>query len=165
MTSKKGIGITIGILIGITASSFLIWLIPETRDATFVITDFENHLDGVKEIHKTVNENIEQEFQNVLNGKITPEEYEKFAEISFSQINSQLIQLLQSEPPEEWKRSYSSYIESLRQFNSYLRETVVAANSIDKELQSVDLEEKLEEIDQYKSNMASLIEASDNSRP
>ena len=46
MASQKGILITIGMLGGITAASFLIWTLPQTYDASFVVSDFGNNLDA-----------------------------------------------------------------------------------------------------------------------
>jgi len=48
MTTKKGIIFTIGILVAITASSFLIWIIPQNNQNIFVVSDFETYLDNVK---------------------------------------------------------------------------------------------------------------------
>ena len=56
-------------------------------------------------------------FQDLLKEKISPEEFIQRAEISSSQINSQIIQLIESNPPEEWLESYFNYIESLKKLN------------------------------------------------
>lgn len=165
MVSKKGIALTIGILTAITIASFTIWFIPQNNKLTFIITDFGSHLDGVKEIHNTISQTVEREFQNLLERKITPDEYIQIAEISTSQINSQIIQLVESQPTDEWRESYSNYIESLRQFNSYLRETIVAAKMIDEEANSEDLNMTLEKIKEFKEKSDSLITDSDEVRP
>ena len=68
----------------------------------------------------------------MLNEKISPEDYIKIAEISSSQINSEIIQLVGSNPPEEWYESYLNYIEALKKSNSYIRETIVVANMNEK---------------------------------
>ena len=165
MASKKGIVLTIGILAVITAASFLVWFIPENREATFVVTDFENHLDGVHEIHLIIDENVEAEFENLIKGEITPEEYNQVAEVSSSQTNSQLIQLVRTQPPEEWSQSYASYIESLKHFNTYLRETIIISKMIESGSTENELKEDIEKIDQYRSKMLEMIELSKNSRP
>ena len=43
MASKKGLGITIAILVGVVAASFSVYLIPESVDTEmkFVVSDFE----------------------------------------------------------------------------------------------------------------------------
>ena len=165
MASRKGIAITIGVLVAITVASFLVWMIPQNYDASFVVSDFESHLDGVKQIHNTINDGIEEEFQNLVNGKITPEEYIKMAETSSSHINSQIIQIVESQATEEWQNSYINYIESLKQSNSYIRETIVVANMIRDGVGGNQIMDKLDTMNQMKSEIKSLIRASDESRP
>ena len=53
MASKKGIGITVTILVGVVAASFLVYLIPEDTTMKFVVSDFEKHLDEIKEKKNT----------------------------------------------------------------------------------------------------------------
>ena len=45
MASKKGIVITVIILIAISAASFSVWMIPQNNQISFVVTDFGAHLD------------------------------------------------------------------------------------------------------------------------
>ena len=52
MASKKGIAVTIIILAAITGISFVFWVIPEETESTFVVSDYENYLDGTKKIHE-----------------------------------------------------------------------------------------------------------------
>ena len=157
--------LTAGILIAVTAISFVVWFIPENNQVSFVVTDFELNLDFVKDAHVVISESLDEDFQKVLNGEMTPEQYIQIAEISSSQINSQIIQLIDSKPTSEWEESYIRYIESLKQFNSYIRETVVTANMIGENVQESDIENSLEKISQMKEQIASLMEASDSSRP
>ncbi len=164
MASKKGITLTIGILIAVTAISFVVWFIPENNQVSFVVTDFESNLDDVKDIHTTISESLDEDFQKVLNGDLSPEQYIQIAEISSTQINSQIIQLIDSQPNPEWQESYGNYIESLKQFNSYIRETVVTANMLSENPES-DIENSLQKISQMKEQTQLLIKSSDNSRP
>ena len=165
MASKKGILLTIGILVAITIASFAFWFLPQNSQMTFVVSDFESHLDGVKNIHEVISDNIETEFQNLLDGTISPKEYIEQAEISSTQINSQIIQLVESKATEEWHESYINYIESLRQYNSYIRETIVAATMIQEGGEQAEIEEVLTKINQFKENSESYIFKSDNTRP
>ena len=64
MATKKGIILTVGILVAITASSFLIWFIPQNNQNIFVVSDFETYLDNVKDIHNTLFLEIEKIFKN-----------------------------------------------------------------------------------------------------
>ena len=54
MASKKGIAVTVIILVAITAASFLFWVIPQENPSTLVVSDYENYLDGVKKIHEVL---------------------------------------------------------------------------------------------------------------
>ncbi|MFB5611667.1 MAG: hypothetical protein ACE5R3_02295 [Nitrosopumilaceae archaeon] len=165
MASKKGVFLTIGILAAITIASFVFWFFPLNSELTFVVTDFESHLDGVKNVHGVISEAVETEFQNLLDGKISPQEYIEQAEISSEQINSQIIQLVESKATEEWYESYINYIESLKQYNSYIRETIVVATMIEEGAESAEIEKFIAEINQFKENSESHILKSDNTRP
>jgi len=165
MASKKGISLTIGVLAAITMASFVFWFLPQNSEITFVVSDFESHLDGVKNVHVVISEAVDTEFQNLLDGNISPKEYIEQAEISTVQINSQIIQLVESKATEEWHESYISYIEALKQYNTYVRETIVAATMIEEGVESAEIEEFIAKINQFKENSESHIFKSDNSRP
>jgi hypothetical protein len=130
MASKKGIVITIIILAAITAASFLFWVIPQENPSTLVVSNYENYLDGVKKIHVVLQESIETEFKNLLDGKTSPDEYIAITEVTTSQVTAQISEFVTSKPPEEWQDSYISYMEALKKFNSYIIETKVAANML-----------------------------------
>ena len=165
MASKKGIFLTVGILGAITAASFLIWIIPQNNPTTFVITDFENHLDIVKEIHETLLFEIDENFQKLLDDEITPEEFNNLAEVSSDEINSQIISLIQSEAPEQWHPSYLQYTESLKLSNSYIRETIVIAEMKQKEDSEEQIRKSLEMISEMREEIESLSLMSDQARP
>ena len=164
MATKKGIALTGIILAAITAASFLVWLIPQNIETKIIISDFEVHLDNIKEIHSALNNEINVEFQNMLDEKITAKEYISLAEISSSQVNSQIIQLVKSKAPEEWIESYLNYIESLKTFNSQIRETTIVATMISED-KTNDVPNVIEKIDSFKKNSEILAMASDQSRP
>ena len=165
MASRKGIFLTIGILVAITAVSFLMWMIPQNNPSTFVISDYEKHLDDVKEIHQALLSEIDEEFQKLLDDKLTPEEYTTIAEISSSQINSQIISIIQSKAPEEWHSSYLHYTDSLKLSNSYIRETIVIAEMKQKQNSDMQIGKSLEKISEIKNEINSLSLISDQSRP
>ena len=165
MASKKGVWLTIVILVAITTASFFVWLTPQSYDATFVVSDFKSHLDGIKEIHRVLVDGIEKEFQKMLNGDITPDQFIEVAEISSSQINSQIIQLVESSASQEWQESYLNYIEALRATNSNIRETIVVANMIKEGSDKQNIGEILKKIDQLKEESKSFVSASDSTRP
>ncbi len=164
MASKKGIVITATILAAIFAASFLVWLIPQNVETNFIISDFKNHLDKAKEIHLTLQGGIDQEFQNMLDEKITPEEYIDLAEISSSQVNSIIIQIVESKAPEEWHESYLNYMEALKKFNSEIRETIVVAKMVSDEKieENNDVFEKIKNLRKDSQTLANM---SEDTRP
>ncbi|MDX1441055.1 MAG: hypothetical protein R3237_01180 [Nitrosopumilaceae archaeon] len=164
MASKKGIAITIIILGAITGASFLFWMIPHETPMSFVISDYENYLDGIKERHSILDDSIATEFQNLKEGTITPDEYLQISDVVSSQITGQISEFVTSKPPTEWQESYISYMESLKNFNSYVTETKVYANLV-KEGNSNKLDATLEKIQNLKSESDRLAQVSDHSRP
>ena len=165
MATKKGVFLTIGILGVITAASFLFWLIPQTTQTVFVVSDYESNLNGVIEIHETIISEIDEEFENMLNEKTSPNEYKEIAEISSSQLKTEIIQLIGSNPPENWNQSYLNYIESLKVSNTYIRETVVVANMIENNDDEEKFQDLIEKIEELKKDSKILSEASFESRP
>jgi len=165
MASKKGIVITVGILAAITISSFLIWMIPQNNEAVFVVSNFQDHIDVVKEIHNVIVDGIEIEFQNLLAGDITPEQYIEIADVSSTQIKSQIIRLVKSEAPEEWHDSYLNYIEALRKTNSQILETIIVANLMEKGSDQNSIEDSLVKISILKQESKSFVKTSDELTP
>ena len=162
MATKKGIAITVIILVAITAASFLFWVIPQENPSTLVVSDYKNYLDGVKKIHEVLQESIETEFQNMLDGKMSPDEYIAITEVTSSQVTVQISEFVTSKPPEEWQDSYISYMESLKKFNSYIIETKVAANMLKEGKIDPDIIQKIESL---RSEYQELINKSDELRP
>ena len=165
MASKKGIAITVIILAAITGASFLLWLAPQNYETTFVISDYEDYLNGVKNIHEVLQESIDIEYQNLRNGEITPENYIKITEVTSSQVTAQISEFVTSKPPEEWQASYISYMEAMRKFNSYIGETKVLANMIEKESSEAEMVETLQKIESLKAESLEYVKISDESKP
>ncbi|MDH3677206.1 MAG: hypothetical protein OEQ12_02775 [Nitrosopumilus sp.] len=164
MSSKKGIAVTIIILIAITAGSFLFWMIPQESQMSIVISNYENYLDGTKEIHSILYQTISDEFQNLKDQNISPEKYLETADVTSSQVSSKISEFVISKPPNEWQDSYIAYMDALKTFNSYITETKVYANLVKDE--KIDkLEGILEKIESLKAESEMFIEMSDNSRP
>jgi len=164
MASQKGVVITIIILAAITAGSFLFWMVPQENQMTIVISDHENYLDGAKEIHFVMDQTISEEFQNLIDGSILPDEYIRTSDVISSQVTMQISEFVTSKPPAEWQESYINYMESLQNFNSYVTETKVYANFL-KEDKIDKLDETLAKIQSLKSESERLAKASDDSRP
>ena len=165
MVSKKGIAITVIILAAITGGSFLLWVIPQDVETTFVVSDYENYLDGVKNIHEVLQESIDLEYQNLLDEKISPEQYITVTEVTSSQVTTQISEFVTSKPPEEWQASYINYMDALKSFNSYIIETKVLANMIENGSSEEEMSETLEKINLLKMEFTEFIKMSDQSRP
>ena len=143
----------------------MVWIFPQSYESTFVVVDFENHLEGVKRVHLTISESLDENFQNLIDGNISPQEYIQMAEISSSQVNSQIIELVESKATEEWQPSYINYIESLKQFNSQIRETVVVAKMIDEDSSNEEIDNAMKKVEEFKEESKSYVVLSDESRP
>lgn len=163
LASKRGIIVTGVILATITGASFIFWVLPQENTSTFVVTDHKSHLDGVMKIHEVLEESIEIEFQNLVDGKITPEEYVEATETTSSQVTAQITEFVKSKPPEEWQESYINYMEALKKFNAYIIETKVVANMIEEG--SGGQEGILQKIEVLKKEYSEMIELSNQSRP
>lgn len=164
MTKKRSILVTGVILAAITAASFSVWLIPQSDDSSFVVSDFKDHLEGVKARHLVITDEIQNDLQAMLAGTVSPDNFIMRAEASTSQINSLIIELIQSGAPQEWHESYLNYGESLKSYNTYLRETIVVANEI-KEIGTNDIQGNLEALDVLKKESESFSLKSDETRP
>ena len=165
MASKKGIVVTITILVAITGASFLFWIIPENNETTFVISDYGNYLDEVKNIHEVLQESIDIEYQNLRNGKISPGDYVTITEVTSSQVTSQISEFVTSKPSDEWLASYIGYMDAMKKFNSYIVETKILANMIEKGSSEAEMAETLEKIEALKAESLEYIKISDESKP
>ncbi len=165
MASKKGIIITVTILAIITGASFLSWVIPENNETTFVISDYGKYIDGVKNIHEVLQESIDIEYQNLHNGNISPSDYISIAEVTSSQVTSQISEFVTSKPSEEWQDSYITYMDALKKFNEYIVETKVVANLIEKESFEREMSETMLKIEILKMEYLEYVRISDELRP
>ena len=165
MASKNGIAITVIILAAITGASFLIWQIPQDNETTFVISDYGDYLNGVKNIQEVLQESIDIEYQNLRNGKISPDGYIKITEGTSSQVTAQISEFVTSKPPEEWQDSYISYMDAMRKFNSFIGETKVLANMIEKGSTEEEMVKTLQKIESLKMESLDYVKISDETRP
>ena len=165
MASKKGIAITVIILAAITGASFLFWIVPQNNETTFVISDYGDYLNGVKNIHEVLQESLDIEYQNLRNGEISPENYIKITEVTSSQVTAQISEFVTSKPPEEWQTSYISYMDAMKKFNSHIGETKVLANMIEKGSSETEMVETLQKIESLKAESLEYVKFSNKSRP
>ena len=165
MASKKGIAVTAIILALITGASFLLWVIPQENDTTFIVTDYEGYLDGVKNIHEILQESIDIEYQNLRDGKISPKDYITITEITSSQVTTQISEFVTSKPSEKWEDSYISYMNGMKKFNQYILETKVLANQIENESTETEMLETINKVESIKAESLEYIQNSNKSRP
>ena len=165
MASKKGIGVTIAILVGVVAASFMVYLIPEDTTMKIVVSDFEKHLDITKEKASMEITSIDESFEKLMEKKISPDEYINIAEVSSSQINSLIIELTSSGAAQEWYDSYANYIGALKKLNEKITETIVVANLMNSDNNSNSINEIITKIHQLETESLDLIKNSDNTRP
>ncbi len=165
MASKKGITITVIILASITAASFLLWIVPQENNSTFIVTDYEAYLDGVKNIHEVLQESIDIEYRNLQDGKISPSEYIIITEVTSSQVTTQISEFVTSKPSEKWQESYISYMNGMKKFNEYIIETKVLANQIENESVDSKILETVNKIESIKVESIEYIKKSNELRP
>jgi hypothetical protein len=152
------------ILAAVTAGSFMIWVMPQTTQIKLVVSDAKENLDGIIEQQKTVSDSISEEYSRMLSGQITPDNYIGIAQISSSQVNSFIISMVQSDVPEEWRESYSAYMDSLRAYNTYLHETIIIANKL-KENSGADITEDKTRVEGILNDVSSMADVSQKARP
>ena len=165
MASRKGIGMTIAILVGVVIASFMVYLIPEDTTMKIVVSDFEEYLDITKEKASMEVTGIDGSFEKLMEKKTSPDEYIRIAEVSSSQINSLIIELTNSGAAQEWYDSYANYIGALKKLNEKITETIVVANLMSDDSNSNSINEIIAKIHQLETESLDLMKKSDNTRP
>ena len=167
MGSKRGVVITAVILIAITIASFSVWIGNNTTNTemTIVVTDFENHQEGISERHNIISNAVGESFSELINEQISTEEYVRSAEISSSQNNALLMELAYSDAPEEWQESYINRIASLKSFEAYIIETMVIADLIDNNAEQEQITEILNAIEKFKEEYIQYGQMADSTKP
>jgi len=165
MASKKGIGVTIAVLVGVVVASFLVYLIPEDTTMKIVVSDFEKYLDITKEKAMLESVSIDESFEKLMEKKMSPNEYIGIAKVSSSQIDSLIIEMIDSGATQEWVESYVNYIDALKKLNEKITETIVVANLMNGDDNSNSINEIIAKIHQLETESLDLIKKSDNTRP
>ena len=165
MTSRKGIGVTIAILVGVVAASFLVYLIPEDTTMKITVSDFGEHLDITKERALMESSSIDESFKKLMENDMNRDEYIRIAEVSSSQILTLIIELKDSGATQEWTESYVNYIGALKKLNEMITETIVVANLMDNDDNSNSINEIIDKIHQLKTESLDLTKKSDAARP
>ena len=165
MASRKGIGVTIAILVGVVAASFLVYLIPEDTTMKITVSDFGEHLDITKERALMESSSIDESFEKLMENDMNRDEYIRIAEVSSSQILTLIIELKDSGATQEWTESYVNYIGALKKLNEMITETIVVANLMDSDDNSDSINEIIDKIHQLKTESLDLTKKSDAARP
>ena len=167
MGSKRGVVITVVILVAITIASFSVWIGNNTTNTemTIVVTDFENHQEGISERHKIISNAIEESFSELINEQISTDEYIRIAEVSSSQNNALLMELAYSDAPENWQESYINRIASLKSFEAYIIETMVLSNMIENNEEQEQKTEILNNIEKFKEEYIQYGKMADSAKP
>jgi len=165
MASKKGIGVTIAILVGVVAASFLVYLIPEDTTMKITVSDFGEHLDITKERALMESSSIDESFKKLMENNMNRDEYIRIAEVSSSQILTLIIELKDSGATQEWTESYVNYIGALKKLNEMITETIVVASLMDNDDNSDSINEIIDKIHQLKTESLDLTKKSDAARP
>jgi len=165
MASRKGIGVTVAILVGVVAASFLVYLIPEDTTMKITVSDFGEHLDITKERVLMESSSIDESFKKLMENDMNQDEYIRIAEVSSSQILTLIIELKDSGATQEWTESYVNYIGALKKLNEMITETIVVANLMDSDDNSNSINEIIDKIYQLKTESLDLTKKSDAARP
>lgn len=165
MATKKGIVITIIVFGAITAASSVIWILPQNRGPTFVVSDYGNEIESVKERHALIMSAMDSDLTGLLNNTIVPDDFISRAQTSSSQTTSLITELIESNPPPEWRESYLNYDEALKKYNDYLIETIALANEIKTNASSSDLSDETSKIDSLRNDTDSFIAKSNETSP
>ena len=165
MASRKGIGVTIAILVGVVAASFLVYLIPEDTTMKITVSNFGEHLDITKERALMESSSIDESFKKLMENDMNQDEYIRIAEVSSSQILTLIIELKDSGATQEWTESYVNYIGALKKLNEMITETIVVANLMNSDDNSNSINEIIDKIHQLKTESLDLTKKSDAVRP
>ena len=165
MASRKGIAVTIAILVGVIPASFLFMLIPEDTTMKITVSDFGEHLDITKERTSMEITSVDESFEKLIKSNMSSDEYIRIAEISSLQINSLIIELTNSGATQEWTESYVNYIGALKKLSEMITETIVVASLIDNDDNSDSVNEIIAKIHQLETESLELTKKSDAARP
>jgi len=166
MASKKGIVVTIAILVGVAVFAYsLPFLIAFDTEMKITVSDFGEHLDITKERALMESSSIDESFEKLMEKKTSPNEYIGIAKVSSSQINSLIIELTDSGATQEWVESYVNYISALKKLNEKITETIVVANLMSGDDNSDSINEIIDKIHQLETESLDLTKKSDAARP
>ena len=165
MATRKGIVITAIILAAIAAASFAVWMVPQNRGSSIVVSDYRGELESVKERHALIVTEMESDLKELLDKTLSPDDFISKAQTSSGQVTSLITELIESNPPVEWRESYLNYDESLKKYNEYLTETISIASKMKDGMSQVGLNDEITKMDSLKQESDLLVVKSNETRP
>lgn len=165
MATKKGIIITAVVLAAISGASFVVWFLPQNHGSSIMVSDYKSELDSVKERHSLIIADMESSLNGLLDKSVSPDNFTSQAQISSAQVTSLITEMVESNPPAEWKQSYGTYYESLKKYNDYLAETISLANKIKGDAPSSDISDEMTKLASLKKESDTLASESNQTSP
>jgi len=165
MATRKGVVITAIILATIAAASFAVWMVPQNRGSSVVVSDYRGELESVNERHALIVTEMESNLKELLDKTLSPDDFISKAQTSSGQVTSLITELIESNPPVEWRESYLNYDESLKKYNEYLMETISLASKMKDGIPQVGLNDEITKMDSLKQESDSLVVKSNETRP
>ncbi|MDE1763004.1 MAG: hypothetical protein KGH88_02025 [Thaumarchaeota archaeon] len=165
MATRKGIIITVIILGAIAAGSSVAWILPQNHGSSIVVSDYGNELEGVKERHALIMAAMDANLKSMLNNTLSPDEFTTMAQTSSTQTTSLISELIESNPPAQWRESYLNYAEALKKYNDYLTESISLASKMKSGISPSDLSDEMSKMDSLKNDTDSFIVKSNETKP
>ncbi len=165
MASKKGVIATVLILAAIAAASFVIWIVPQNRGSSLIVSDYKSELNGVIERKSIITTEMDSDLKGLLEKSILPDDFINRAQVSSSQVISLISELIESNPQTEWKSAYLNYAESLKKYTDYLTETISLATKMKGPITDSNLNDEITKIDSIRKDSDYLAEKSNQTRP
>lgn len=120
-----------------------------------VFLHYKSELDSVKKRHSLIIVDMESNLKALLEKNMSPDEFISKAQISSSQTTSLVSEMIESNPPAEWKQIYGAYFKFLKKYNDYLDETISLANKIKSGASPENLSDEISKIDSIKKEFQS----------
>lgn len=135
-TSKKGVLLTIIIVIAVISTSFIVWFLPqgavlqnENSNMTIVFSDPALTLSSVESQYNIIKEEFENSLNATTNQSSNMTNIENLAEVSTKQIDELMLILLNGNPTESLLPSYVDLMNDLKNYSNYLSTSVNNINS------------------------------------
>lgn len=135
-TSKKGVLLTVIIVIAVISTSFIVWFLPqgavlqnENSNMTIVFSDPALTLSSVESQYNIIKEEFENSHNATTNQSSNMTNIENLAEVSTKQIDELMLILLNGNPTDSLLPSYVDLMNDLKNYSNYLSTFVNNINS------------------------------------